>query len=222
MKWKYFPIRPDDHRATSRILEELKVGEKTLANKLLARFSVGTGNVLALEMENADLESLETFSYVTYGSGKSWYEATGIRQIPVGDRPIDGLISFFTEFLQQNESGAIVMQNVLWDRSRVPWDNPIHAAYCLPTRHAFFNEEVYHVITEDDIRPDLMEDTVREAWQHWLVGVCAEHVTVPDDNILSEEFFNELVVKAKHIIVSAFDQSGFLIWSPGGRPTAGR
>lgn len=214
MKWKQYPLRPDDHRATSTILEMLKVGSKTLANKLLTRFPIGTGEVFAIEMEDLDVETLPTFSCATYRSGKTLNEVVGSQFIAMGDRPIDGLLSFFTQFLQQNERGVVVMQNALWKRTDAYWNDPIRLQYCLPTCHAFFLDEVYHVLTPQETALELMEDTIREAWQHWLVGVCAECVMIPDDNLFSEEFLDELVDKTKHIFVSAFDQTGFLVWTP--------
>lgn len=214
MKWQYYPIPVDDERATAILLENLRAGDKALSRKLLSTYRLGQGTAFAIGMEGLDLDVLSTFSYATYQSGKTWTKAADGQTLQIGDGPVDGLISFLGEFLQGAVNGAVVIQNAVWTRLTPFWESPERLAYCVPTRHVFFENEVYHVITEQDTRHDLMEDTIREAWHKWFVGICSTPVTIPANDSLSEELIDELADGTKHIIVPAFDDEGFLVWCP--------
>ena len=182
---------------------------------------MGQGEILAIALEGLDLGTLEDFAYATYASGKTWDEAAGTTNISLQDGARGGLISFLSEHLNGSVKGTVVMQNALWQRSTPHWDDPARLAYSLPTHHAFCKDEVYHVLTQQDTDWELMEETIREAETHWLAGVCADDMTIPNDNELSEEFLDELVRKTRHIFVSAFDGEGYLVWTPGGDSVLG-
>jgi hypothetical protein len=215
MKWKYYPLAADDKRATGQILANFQCADRTLARKLRARFPLGTGESFAIALEDLDFDSLPDFQYAAYQSGKRWNEAAGTTTIPIGDRTNDGLISFLTEYLRRSDRGVVFIQDGQSKRSDPWWDNPERLRYCLPTRRAFYGEEVFNVLTPCDTDPDLIEETIRDGSHYfWFVGICAQAVTMPEDNLLSDEFLDELVAKTEHIVVMAFDSEGYLVWTP--------
>ena len=218
MKWKHYPLPAGDERAVAQITLNLRCGDRTLGKKLLAQFSSPSGTMLAIALEGLDIDSLVDFNYATYCGGKQWYDAAGTTTIPMGDRPIDGLISFLTEFLRLSERGAVVIVN--WTAKRTdPRMSPESRAqsppiYLCTSRLAFFGDEVHHVLTPEDTDPELVEDTISEPWHKWFCGICAAGSTIPNDNEFSTDFLDQLVTGTEHIFVPAFDNEGFLVWSP--------
>jgi hypothetical protein len=217
VKWKHYPLPADDERAMELIQENLQV-DRTLAAKLRERFPLGSGELFAIAQEGLDVDSLQDFRDATYGSGMRWYEAAGTSTLAVGDRAIDGLTLFLKEFLLLADRGAVVIANWIAKRTD-PHMSPESRSQSPPTylctsRLTFFGDEVHHVLTPEDTDLELIEDTISEPWHHWFVGVCAAGFTIPDNNEFSADSLDELVARTEHIFVPAFDDEGFLVWSP--------
>jgi hypothetical protein len=83
------------------------------------------------------------------------------------------------------------------------------------SRTVFYGDEVYHLLSSIDAgNLEFIATTVWEADNQWLTGVCSLAEQVPQHEIRSEEFFDEIISNLAHIFVSAFDGEGYLVWSP--------
>jgi hypothetical protein len=225
MKWAYCQLGENNDNAKKHVMANISyvAYRHTLAKKLMARFYSASGSILAIVMASLKLDKVTDYSHrAYYDLGRGMYgridEVEGGEKI--GDRPIDGLVSFLRDFLRLSDQGAVVIEN--WIAKRTDPHMSLEArarpevqAACLCTsRVAFFGDEVYHVLTPVDTDPELIEDTIREPWHQWFTGVCAADVTIPDSDVWSEGFLDELVNTTEHIFVPAFDDEGFLVWSP--------
>jgi hypothetical protein len=211
-----YQLEASDSRAIEQIKMNLQLAP-ALVEKLRERFTVGTGELFAIALEELDISTLPNFNYATYCLGKTWYDAAKTATIPIGDRPIDGLILFFEDFLRQSDLGVVVAPNWM-ERRNSPRMSSESRETCLDASHvAYYGDEVYHVLTPKDTNRELIEDTIREPWHQWFVAICAI-ANLPENGEFSNSFLDELIASTNHIVVPAFDGEGFLVWSPTSQP----
>ncbi len=169
--------------------------------------------MLAVGMEKMDIGQMPTYDYATYDSGRQALELFGLKQSAIGDRPIDGVVLFLSEWIQSYPNGLILIEDPLSRRSNPNKSAESRAMYGLTSRLAFYNEEVYYVVTNANSTPDNIEESIRDADYGTFVGVCTPGVTVPINNSLTESILADVANKTQHVFVPAFDGEGYLIWS---------
>jgi hypothetical protein len=211
MRWKYYPLSNADANARKQIFENLSIGSDRcpLGKKLVNRFANATGSMFAIAMESLELDRVTDYCWAgTYAGGKQLREAISKPLIPMGDRPIDGLMSLLHQYFNAANSGLVVIENYWTTKteeiSRQRSDR----------RLAFYQESVYHLLTPNDIDPEFIEDTIREPWHHWFTGVCGANLVLPVEDDWPEQFLDDIVANAQQLFVPAFDDEGFLVWSP--------
>lgn len=206
MRWKYFPLSPDDVKAKAYIIENLSIGafEHTLTKKLLGRFASARGEMFAIAFESLDLNSEHLYKYATYGGGKWVID----EPIVWTDSPRWGLIAFVDQWLQQSSEAVVVCENFFATRESIRL-NPRES------RIALYGEQVYHILSNEDAgHVPSIECALRESEHHWAAGICTLCREIPEAEIGSEEFFDEIVAHAAHVFTPAFDNEGYLVWSP--------
>ncbi|MBN2291141.1 MAG: hypothetical protein JXM70_01875 [Pirellulales bacterium] len=210
MKWKYYPLKNDDLKAKEQIFENLSMGalEHTLTQKLMARFSNATGSMLLIAFESLDLDAEWLYKYATYGGGKELNQVSGAQPILWTDSPRWGLIEFADNWLNTSKDAFILCENWILKPKHLQVHQRESKTFC-------FGEEVYFFLKSEDAgRSEVIECALRESEQHWATGVCSTSVPMPEGNIPSEAFFDEIVANTKHIFTPALDGEGYLVWSP--------
>jgi hypothetical protein len=212
MKWTYYSLPESDASARTHFFESFSMGASNhaLSKRLSKQLAPASGPFFAIAIESLELDQVEDYrSAGSYGRGKQLHEVRGTTMRAIGDRSIDGLIRFLNGYLQGNPDGIVLCEN--WMLSR-------HHLSTWTTRESrvlVYGEEVYHVVTNRDVgNLDLIEAAVREPERQWLTGVCSRCKEIPEGEIHSESFFDEIVANLSHIFVSAFDGEGYLVWSP--------
>jgi hypothetical protein len=212
MKWKKYPLTDGDPRAKKHFFESFSLGASNhgLSRRLAHRFGSATGPMFAIAMESLDLEKVADYQWAgTYSGGKQWHEARGNTAVVVGERSIDGISQFLANYLRSSPNAIVLCENWLLSRS------DLESWTTRESRVLLHGDELYHIATTHDAdNPESIEATVREADRQWLTGICSTCDDVPQSEITSEAFFDEIVAKLDHIFVSAFDGEGYLVWSP--------
>jgi hypothetical protein len=222
MRWKSYLLPASDDAANKHVLRSLSVGahSHTLTKKLLRRFSSARGSMIAFAWEDLDVDEIEDYDpSPTYRGGLDIHQVWNGDPIPIGDRSIDGLIAWLFDFLGTSEDRLIVVEDWLSKRTN-PWLTSPERSKYFQTRLAFHNDEVFHVLASGDADRDMAEDTIRSGWHYWLNAICVAGVALPAVTQWSDEFLDVLVANTCHIFVSAFDEEGFLLWSPTGSTAA--
>ncbi|MCC7084276.1 MAG: hypothetical protein IT427_04635 [Pirellulales bacterium] len=212
MKWKYYLLKEDDSNAKSHIFANLSMGiyqKCLLSEKLFEKFAAIDGQFVAIAMESLDLELIADYRWAGIYQGKQLRDAIDTPKISVGDRPIDGLVRFLSDYLNSSSKPLVVIED-FWNTS---YDI---ATKEIGHRLAFFKQRVYHLLTKEDTSPDVSEDAIRVPWNQWFVGLCADNITMPKNAEWTERFLDEITASTQHIFVPAFDDEGFLVWTPKG------
>jgi len=202
MKTAILRLGKTDEKAKKHILASLDICafQHVLSRKLFSQFQAATGDVIAIVGDWYNLKQMPDYDH---------YIPAPSSDLPFmeGDRPRDQLISFVKTFLEVTHHGIVVSENWGWNREDVQkqlWP---------PERVSFFNDEVYHVLTPDMVNYDAIDRAVAPR-HHWQTTVCARSEIIPGHEIAGSGFFDRLVRELNHLIVPAFNCSGYLIWSP--------
>ena len=202
MRSTFVELGGGDQKAKDHLLESLAIcAHHSLSKKLLERFSNATGPMFAIGADWIPLDRL-----IKYEHG--WTPPKGSPPYDAGDLPRDRLVGFVQKHLQSSRDAIVVCENFGAERRHIakwPWPPPRIAC--------FGDDEVYHLVTPDITDPDLIEAAVVSR-HHWQTGVCSSCARVPEEDIPNEEFLDEIVENTKHIFVPAFDDSGYIIWTP--------
>src|SRR4051812_43797238 len=105
MKWKYYPLPDGDLKAKAHFLASFSMSAQNhrLTKLLTDRFCNAGGAMFAIAKEQLDLDKITDYQWAgTYAGGKQWYEAAGSTKSVMGERSIDGLVAFLSEFLQNS------------------------------------------------------------------------------------------------------------------------
>lgn len=193
-------LGPDNENARSFILESLDVcaSQHLLSRKLLSRLSSATGPLYAITGEQVDADVLKSYDFT---SAPPDGENTG-------KRPVEILVSIMADYLRATQDAVVICEN--WaacrdDIAKWPWPPPRVVCYG--------DNEVYHVLTPEITDPELIEAAIATS-HYWQTGVCSACAHVPDGDIPDESYLDEIVRNTRHLFVPAFDNSGFLLWSP--------
>jgi hypothetical protein len=208
MIWKFFPLADTDHRAKAHVLKNIEAGahEHALSKKLLLRFSAAGGPMVLIAYESLDLDSSLLYDDATYAGGQ--VEAPGWNTVPWTDSPTWGLIDFLDGWLGTSDRALVVCENPFLTRQHLA-NAPRESRTCL------YGDNVYHLLGREDFHArDAIESAIREWNFHWGTGVCASHVDIPEGEIPSERFFDEIAATTAHIFVPALDGAGYILWSP--------
>lgn len=213
MRWKCFPISPNDTRAKTLVIENLTTLAQghTLSKKLLKHFAEAQGPMLLIAFESIDLGYPYLYKYATYRGGQA--EPFGTEPFSWTDAPRWGLVELLDGWLRTSHDAVVLCENWLEACEKAKrgvadgsWESRI---LC------FGANEVYHVLTNEDCgNGTAIEATLRESQYEWATGVCSRCADLPRGDIPSEAFFDEIIGHTEHIFVPALDEEGFLVWSP--------
>ena len=210
MSWKYFPLGENNLKAREQVLENFIVGAHghTLTKKLLARFSEASGPMLLIANDLWDIDQCKDF--VSGGLYKK-PEVSATAEAGASDNagnPFDGLERLIRSWLLSSPHAVVLCENPFNMRDalvRKPRQD---------SRLLLFGQELYHVLLSTDISHTAIECTIRESSHHWATAVCSLCGEIPEREIASEAFFDEIVADAVHIFTPAIDGEGYLFWSP--------
>jgi hypothetical protein len=207
LKSKLVDLGAADKKAKAHILESLSIcaHDHVLSRKLLERFSTASGSVIAIVSDWFDLDELA--SYREYPN-----LPTPEGEPEPGERPVERLVAFVVEYMRKAKDAVVICENFGASRQDIahwPWPPPRVACYG--------DDEVYHVLTPEITDPDQIEAAVSPR-HHWQTGVCSACSVPPEGNIPDEGPLDEIVMNTVHLFVAAFDNTGFLVWSPQTRP----
>ncbi len=209
MRWKYFQLGENNLKAKEQIFENLSVGavEHTLTKKLLDRFSHALGPVVLIANELWDLD-LQDFR----SGGR--YRGIGIGESNEADAstgegyPFSGLERLIRGWLLSSPIAVILCENAFNMRDALPRMPP------RDSRLVFYNNEMYHVLLATDSGGEAIDSAVRESSHHWATAVCSLCAAVPECEVTSDSFFDEIVANTAHVFTPAIDGEGYLFWSP--------
>ena len=204
MSCRKIHLADDDQKLYDRVHDNLEVCASylTLSKKLLNRFSISSGSAIAILPDWVPFDTL-----VDYSQGS--IPPPGLKY-GEGERPSDELAVFVEEFLETSKDNVVLCENS--DRAHKvleiwTWSRP-------PRFSNYGNDEVYYILTRPEDGRDTIGDTLGDTLGHWGTAVCSSCAQIPEGEITDESFFDEVVRNTKHILMSAFDGDGFLIWRP--------
>jgi hypothetical protein len=193
--------------AITYLKDRLSCGN-TLANILLQNCDFEVGSIFTILPANISDEVAKEFK--TGGKLPSLlaadYEQSNLE--PIADMDSQ-LVTDIHVFLSANEGHVCVFEDASAERNY-----PFLQA--LDTRFSFFNDEVYHLLSHEDLDDNKILKTIRAARSWLFIGIMA---SVSQDISLSLEHkdltmddLNLLAKGTEKIIVGAYDGEGYLIW----------
>ena len=195
-------LEESDAKARHHILQSLEVCAHNhyLSRMLLARLSAASGPILAIVGDWIKLDRTDDIDHTILPPKN---------QLPFVDglSPDQRLVAFVEDYLCSIEYGVVICENWGWKPSHVKlqlWP---------PKRIYYLNDDVYHVLEHGEADVDTIERAVIPR-HHWQTNLCTKYDKLPDGDALSAQVVDGLVRDARHVIVPAFDGSGYLIWSP--------
>lgn len=203
LKSKFVELASDDNKAKAHFLDSLSIcaHNHILSRKLFDRYASTTGPMFAIVGEWFDLARLT--SYDEYVMGPEG-------EFTIGERPVERLVAFVGEYMKTTKGAVVLCENWCAERGDIAkwWWAPLRVA-------CYGDKDVYHVLSPEIVDPNLIESAVATS-HHWQTAVCSLCSHVPEGDIPSEAFLDHIVVNAKYIFIPAFDDTGFLVWSPMG------
>ena len=206
MKTQIIRLLDGDQKAMDWIRENLAIcaHNKTLSKKLLSRFPNNFGALLAIVPDWIDIEKLSAYKYgFEVPDGASPYES--------GDFPEDLLVDFIQEYLCSSDRAVVVFANV----GAIRKTSEYWSWGTAPPLHEYGEDEIYYILAGNTLDREAIASAVADSLGHFGVGVCSVCEQVPADDIPNEEFLDRIASNSKHILVPAFDDAGFIVWSPG-------
>lgn len=204
MKSIWIQLRDDDQKGRNWIRENLEwcAYSRTLSRKLLDRFSTKAGSMIALVPDWVDLDQLELYSQGSIRPEDERYAK--------GDSPEDQLVAFVKEYLKMSANALVVCENSgdarktleIWNWSR----RPRFAEYG--------NDEVYYILVASDSDAEMIDATLSDTLGQWGTAVCSSSERIPEGEIPDASFLEEITANTLHVLMPAFDNDGYLIWSP--------
>ena len=177
---------------------------KTLSGKLLDYFSNWQGPVIAIVPDWVPLEKLFRYdhTWVPPADSPPCYKP--------GDSPRDDLIDFVEEYLRVETKHIAVCES----RGAIRKTPEYWSWGVAPPMLFYGDEEIYHVLNRVNANYEMIDNAISDSLGHWGTGVCSRCEHVPGGSISDDSFLDEIVRNTMHIFVSAFDDDGYLIWSP--------
>lgn len=126
------------------------------------------------------------------------------------DKSINCIAAYIFEYLEKSENGICIFE----DSTCTPDDNfpgdLLKYVY-------FYNEEVYCVLTNENLDLKLIIKAIREFEQpNYFLVVLAQIPTINKsfllDRSLKKDDFKNITKAAEKIIISAYDGEGYLVW----------
>lgn len=196
---------------------------KTLARFLLEKRDLNRGEVVTFLPPYANLERIGNFSWggvlpTPPSETHQHYttpDGTKTVMVPVPNtRP--HLVWMIQEFLKQGEGQLCLFESAV--------ASPTYGFLASPDaqdlRVLTFEDDVYYLLTEDDLDLRRIEKTVRYATSYLVIGVLAR--LPQEENFLPVKSTRATIVRSElellaqrteKIIVGAYDGEGYLIWS---------
>lgn len=199
-------------KAVQYIESRLSLG-KTFATLLLEKVDLKKGTVKTLLPEGFSEVEVNEFNVggkLSQPSSDQWRytlsprgELLRMTPVPNTDAHLRGQIS---SFLLSRQNSICIFE----DANMLPSDPTFRS---LRTRHAEFNDDVYHylLMTDSDNQITL---TLKEAKSWLLIGAmctCPRAWSSELSN-LTQECLMDLAQRAEQIIVNAYDGEGYLVW----------
>jgi len=209
------------------VLTEINFGPEAIS---YIRSILADGKTLAKQLTNLPLESGHVYAYLPndvspeaarkFESGgiipladDSVAEIQGIKIVPVrthelGIESYKRLLSFISKYLHGSNCYA-----VFEDDSATPYD-PWILSYQGP--FFMYGSEVYHFLTSHTRDTDTIAAVKSHAYSRLLIAVLTTVNGMPDIQIrenVTPQVLQVFADNTSHIIVSAYDGEGELIWS---------
>jgi hypothetical protein len=172
------------------------------------RYCNATGPAFAIAFSKIDWDHVDGYIFdASYSGGKALHDAYTL-PLPLETTTMGGLVKFLQTYVREAPSATVLLSNPLETRATMEKLHPRES------RTAFFKEEVYHILNPDDDTFESFESAIREGSSRFGIGVCSQSVESFHNQVISEMALQSIVESARHIVVSAFDETGFLIWTP--------
>lgn len=198
----------------SYVKKQLSYG-LTLSKAVLKYIDLDRGQVMIKVSENVNVRAIYNFenagllntapasSWKIIGKGDKKYTA-----VPVYV-DFSFIANIINSFLKNSDDNICVFEN----RNAKPTDPVLHSYQsCI----WMFKNEVYHVLNLRSYPNEEIEHTIREAHSLWtFVGFLSSLPKVGSNCIhteVTEENLECLAQRVEKIIVSAYDNEGFLVW----------
>jgi hypothetical protein len=193
---------------------------KTLAKLLLRRGDLDGGKVstfLPPGVDEAAARKFDSGGLLLPPTGETHRHYTtpdGTRSVmmPVSNtRPQLGVI--IQEFLKQGEGHLCLFESAVAS----PTDGFLSSPKLQELRVLTSEDDVYFLLTRDDLDPEKIDRTIRHATSHLVIGVLA-HLSKEDNFLpvaqkITDDDLKLLAERTQKIIVGAYDGEGYLIWS---------
>ena len=210
MGWRYYPLPQNDAKGEAHVMRSLSAGagDHILSRKIKERVSKISGQMLLVALETLDFQRISDYDFGGTYSERGLDEESRTEGNSQREGPLGGLFLFVETHLHSSSEAVVLCENLYDTRTN-------YLANWRPreSRVLFYGEEIYHVVTSNDCSFESVETAVRESSGRWAIVVCSFCKVLPEAQVASEAFFDEIVANVKSIVTLALDEEGYLIWS---------
>ncbi|HTU26761.1 MAG TPA: hypothetical protein VMF30_15240 [Pirellulales bacterium] len=206
MKPRRVELGANDEKARGEIRRHLELGacNHTLSRKLLDRFSTAGGPVAALIPPWVNLSQIAGYNVgsVAPPHSPAYYAP--------GESPRDLLVEFVLAYLQTAADAVVVCENSGAARETLKiwtWSQP-------PRASSLGDDEIYYILQSSHADPEMIDAALSDSLGHWTAAACSSSGEIPNGDMPDDSFLDLIVENTEHILLSAFDDDGYLIWSP--------
>jgi hypothetical protein len=182
---------------------EVRANNNTLSQKLLQLYPTTGGALVAIVPAWVNLNELSSYEY-------GWEAEIGDERYEDGSFPLDQLVNIVVDHLRADVRAVLVCENF----GAIRMTTEYWSWGAQPPLARFRAEEVYHIFPHSTTDREAIENALGDALGRWGAAVCSYCNVVPVGDIVDEAFFDEIASKTVQIIVPAFDESGYIVWSP--------
>jgi hypothetical protein len=205
MKAKLCPLPDLDENAKRWIVDTLRLlsATHTLSRKLLERFEHATGAISAIIPDICNVDDFDAYEFAIIPPGVT-------QCFEPGCLPVDKLTEFVWKFLNAVEQSLFVCENSgLVARTNDYWA----WANSLPPRNYLGNDELYHIFDQHKSGCRAIEEALSGCVAHRSVSMCSVGMPPINETYFDERYLDSITVDTRHIIVTAFDDEGYLVWT---------
>ena len=185
-----------ESNALEFIKAELANGS-TFASIILQDLQLASGKVTTFLPEDVDGGSITDFTDSVADDYRRMYSETH-----------DEIRNFILRYLSKGKNNLAIFEDAL---------SP-DAEYFQKERVQFFSygQEAYRYLTGNDLNEDKIARTITRARGYPFIAALTSHtkpVTRQVHKAMSDDDLRELAAEIDHIIIGAFDEDGFLVWT---------
>jgi hypothetical protein len=83
-----------------------------------------------------------------------------------------------------------------------------------PRFSSYGDDDAYYILDPSDIDRDVIDGALGDSLGRFGMAICSSCSHLPGNEIPHEATLDEFIRNTTHVLLPAFDDDGYMIWSP--------